>query len=118
MNDSLRYPIAVSVAIGKDWRIRLPKFLSMPVPYVLVENSQPDQPWLGICGLDSLAQLRAEREILRVVAEYWTCRPTIPKMICDTHAPSGGKTIWLVAMGSWVEIWSGSIWLAEIPRLA
>ena len=44
MNDSLRYPIAVSVAMGKDRRIRLPKFLSIPVPYVLVENSQPDQP--------------------------------------------------------------------------
>lgn len=117
MNDSLRYPIAVSVAMGKDRRIRLPKFLSMPVPYVLVESSQPNQPWLAICRLDSLAQLRAECESLRVVAKYWTCRPTIPKMICDTHVLSDGKAVWLLAVSSWVEIWAESTWQTATDAL-
>lgn len=118
MNDSLRYPIAVSVAMGKDRRIRLPKFLSIPVPYVLIEDTRAEQHWLGICALDALAQLRAECESLRVVAEYWTCRPTLPKAVGDENALHDSGGIWLVAMGSWVEIWSGSIWQAEIPRLA
>jgi len=52
------------------------------------------------------------------VAEYRTSRPTLPKAVCDGNALHDSGGIWLVAMGSWVEIWSGSIWQAEIPCLA
>ena len=81
MNDSLRYPIAVSVAMGKNRRIRLPKFLSIPVPYVLVEDTRAEQHWLGICALDVLERLMAECVNLRLVAEYRSSRPTIPETV-------------------------------------
>jgi hypothetical protein len=110
------YPIATRISMSKDRRIRLPKFLDVPVPYVLLENTQANQPWLGICGLDSLAQLRAECESLRVVAEYWTSRPTIPKIICNRHALSGHEAVWLVAVNSWVEAWSECTFLTCHPR--
>lgn len=103
------YPIATRISINKERRVCLPKFLGVPVPYVLVENTRADQPWLGICGLDSLARLSGECESLRVVAEYRTCRPTIPKMICDRHALSGHDAIWLIAVNSWVEFWPEGI---------
>ncbi|HQV12848.1 MAG TPA: hypothetical protein PKW52_16030 [Nitrospira sp.] len=118
MNDSLRYPIAVSVAMGKNRRIRLPKFLSIPVPYVLIEDTRAEQHWLGLCALDALERLMAECANLRLVAEYRTSRPTLPKAVCDGNALHDSGGIWLVAMGSWVEIWSGSVWQTEIPCLA
>lgn len=118
MNEQLKYPVAVRIAMGKDRRIRLPKFLSIPVPYVLVEDTRAEQHWLGICALDALERLMAECANLRLVAEYRTCRPMLPKAVCDENALHDSCGIWLVAMGRWVEIWSGSVWQAEIPRLA
>lgn len=114
MSDSLRYPIAVSVAMGKDRRIRLPKCLRRPMHYVLVENAQAGQLWLGICGLDLLVQLRSECENLRVVAEYRTSRPTIPEAVCNRHGFSANVAIWLMTTGKWIEICSDLSWQAEI----
>lgn len=108
------YPIATRISISKERRIRLPMFLGVPVPYVLLENAPADQPWLGICGLDSLAQLRAECESLRLVAEYRTGRPTIPKIVCNKHGLSANVAIWLMTTRNWVEIWSDSSWQNEI----
>lgn len=110
------YPIATQISISKNRRICLPKFLCIPIPYVLVENEQADKQWLGICGFESLAQLRAECEYLRVVAEYRTGRPTIPKVVCDRHDLSADVAIWLMATANRVEIWSDSLWQTEINR--
>jgi len=110
------YPIATQISISKERRICLPKFLGVPVPYVLVEDERTDQPWLGICGLNSLVRLRAECESLRVVAEFWTGRPTIPKQVCDRYALPSGSGIWLVAMNSGIEIWPESVWLDGISH--
>lgn len=106
--ETIQYPnpIATRISISKDRRIRLPKFLGVPVPYVLVENTAAEQLWLGLCSLDSLASLNAESSSLRVVAEYRTQRLAIPKQLCDRHALSGHNAIWLIAVKSWVEIWS------------
>ena len=108
------YPIATRISISKERRIRLPKFLGVPVPFVLVEDTRADQPWLGLCGLDSLARLNAECGSLRVVAEYWTQRPKIPKAVCDMHGLSVNKAIWLVTMGNVIEVWSESSWQTMI----
>lgn len=108
------YPIATRISISKERRIRLPKFLGVPVPFVLVEDMRADQPWLGLCGLDSLAGLNAECGSLRVVAEYWTMRPTIPMAVCDRHALLSDSAIWLVTVNSWIEVWSESVWQTEI----
>lgn len=116
MNDSLRYPIAVSVAMGKNRRIRLPKFLSIPVPYVLVENPQPDQLWLAICRLDLLANLMAECDNLRVLAEYRTNRPTLQKFVCNRHGLIERAPIWLVSTKHLVEIFSEPVWNVEMPE--
>jgi len=110
------YPIATRISISKNRRICLPKFLRVPVPYVLVESERAEHPWLGICGLDSLALQREECEFLRVVAEYRTGRPTIPKVVCDRHDLSADVAIWLMATSNWVEIWSDSLWQTEINR--
>ncbi len=104
------YPIATQISISKDRRIRLPKFLGVPVPYVVVENNWAEQPWLGLCSLDSLASLIAECSSLRVVAEYSTQRPTIPKAVCDRHYLSANETIWLATTGNVIEIWSELSW--------
>ncbi len=108
------YPIATRISISKERRIRLPKFLGFPVPFVLVEDTRADQPWLGLCGLDSLAGLNAECGSLRVVAEYWTMRPTISMAVCDRHALLSDSAIWLVTVNSWIEVWSESVWQTEI----
>ena len=107
------YPIATRISISQDRRIRLPKFLRMSTPYALVEDTRIDQPWLGICGLDSLKRLKEEYDTLRVVAEYRTRRPTIPKSICDRFALLNGSAIWLVASGIWIEILPESAWMVE-----
>lgn len=108
------YPIATQISIGKDRRIRLPKFLGVPVPYVLVENNWAEQPCLGLCSLDSLASLNTECSSLRVLAEYWTPRPTIPKAICDRHCLSANETIWLATTRNVIEIWSELSWQTMI----
>lgn len=110
------FSIATRISISKERRIRLPKFLGAPVSYVLVENVRTDQPWLGICGLDSLASLNAECCSLRVVAEYRTEQPTIPKAVCDTHGLSANEAIWLVTMGNVIEIWSELSWQTMITN--
>lgn len=110
------YPIATQISISKERRICLPMFLGVPVPYVLVEDARTEHPWLGICGLDSLALLREECESLRVVAEYRTWRPTFSKAVCDKHGLSVTLPIWLMTMGSWVEVLPESTWQAEVPK--
>ena len=113
------FPITTRISISKKRRIRLPKFLGVPVPFVLVEDTRAEQPWLGLCGLDSLVGLNAECGSLRVVAEYWTMRPTIPMAVCDRHALLSDSAIWLVTVNSWIEVWSESVWQTEInaPQL-
>lgn len=115
MNDSLRYPIAVSVAMGKDRRIRLPRFLEIATPYVLVENALAGQAWFGFCALDSLAHRMVECDSLRVIAEYRTRRPTIPKAACDRHGLLGSTSIWLVSTGGNIEVLSESAWQTAAP---
>lgn len=48
--ETVEYPIAIQISIGKDRRIRLPKLIDLSTPYVLLENTQADRLWLGICG--------------------------------------------------------------------
>lgn len=55
----------------------------------------------------------AECVNLRLVAEYRTCRPTLPKAVCDGNVLHDSAGIWLVAMGSWVEI---LVWLGLAGR--
>lgn len=108
------YPCAIQISISKDRQICLPKFFGVLVPYVLVENDRAEQPWLGLFSLDSLASLNAECSSLRVVAEYWTQRPTIPKAICDRYCLSANETIWLATTGNVIEIWSELSWQTMI----
>lgn len=108
------YPLAARISISKERRIRLPKFLGISVPYVLLEYKRAEQLWLGLCSLDSLALLRAECESLQLVAEFRTFRPTIPKAVCDRHRLSDHTNIWLVAIKSWLEVWPDSAWQANI----
>ena len=82
------YPIATRISISKERRIRLPKFLGFPVPFVLMEDTRADQPWLGLCGLDSLAGLNAECGSLRVVAEYWAMRRTAIRSSIEKCSPT------------------------------
>lgn len=110
------YPIVTRISISKERRIRLPMFLGVLVPYVLVENDRTEQPWLGLCRLDSLASLNAECSSIRVVAEYWTQRPTIPKAICDRHCLSANEIIWLATTGNVIEIWSELSWQTMITK--
>lgn len=108
-----RYPIAACVTMGRDRRIRLPRFLEMATPYVLVENVQAGQTWLGFCRLDSLSHLMATCDSLRVVAEYRTCRPTIPEITCYRHALQENISIWLLITDSVIEILPDSACQAE-----
>lgn len=113
----IHYPIAIQVWISKDRRIRFPKLLDVPTPYVLLENTQPDHLWLGICGVDSLATLTVECSNLRVVAEYRTCSPTIPKITCERHGLLEQKPLWLITTGSRIEILPELAWQADAPEL-
>lgn len=115
LTEGFRYPVAVSVAMGKDRRIRLPRFLEIATPYVLVENVQAGQAWLGFCTLDSLLLRVPECNSLQVVAEYRTRRPTIPETTCDRYGLSGNMAIWLVGAGSTIEVLSESAWQAATP---
>lgn len=82
----IRYPIAIQTAISRERRLRLPEFLKIPAPFVLVENSLPEQLWLGICSIDFWAKITAEYDDgLRMLAEYRTYRPTIPNAVCSKH---------------------------------
>lgn len=112
------YPIATQISISKDRRIRLPKFLGVPIPFVLVESTRAEQLWLGICGNDSLPKLTAEYDSLRVVTEYRTCRPTIPKAVCDRYLLISQEGVSLIALDSWVEIWPGLVWESLQPSFA
>lgn len=115
LTEGFRYPVAVSVAKGKDRRIRLPRFLEIATPYVLVENGLTGQAWFGFCALDSLAHRLVECDSMRVIAEYRTRRPTIPETACHRHGLSGNTTIWLVGAGSTIEVLSESAWQAATP---
>ncbi len=111
-------PIAKRISISKERRIRLPNFLGARIPFALVENTQAEQLWLGICGNDSLAKLTAECDGLRVVTEYRTCRPTIPKAVCDRHQLIVQEGVWLIAFDSWIEVWPALVWESLQPSFA
>lgn len=104
------FPIATRISISKKRRISLPKFLDVPMPFVLLETKQADQLWLGMCSLDSLEVLSAGCSSVRVLAEFRTHQPTIPKSVCDRHRLLDHTNIWLVTTKSWIEVWPDSAW--------
>lgn len=107
----IRYPIAIQTAISRERRLRLPEFLKIPAPFVLVENSLPEQLWLGICSIDFWAKITAEYDDgLRILAEYRTYRPTIPNAVCSKHCLQVDMPVWLVITRNWIEIFSDSVW--------
>ncbi len=115
---AIENPIAFCVSISKDRRIRLPKFLVIPPPYVLIEKEQGHQAWLGICAADFLAKLTGECKSLRILAEYQTCRPTLPKAVFDKHGMSEKGPIWLVSTGNWIEFVPESAWQVNAPEFS
>lgn len=116
--ETVEYPIAIQISIGKDRRIRLPKLIDLSTPYVLLENTQADRLWLGICGTAFSGKLAAEYNNLQVITEYRTCRPTIPKTVCDKHGLLASTLIWLVITGDWIEILPESSWQAEVNKIS
>ena len=109
-------PITAKVAIDCRLRISLPRSLQISGPFILFEVSGGAETWLGICEVEALAEVSKQGEDIQILAQYWSWRPTLPARLCQRSGFAPGGAIWLVTVGSWVEVWSEMRWLELFQR--
>ena len=109
-------PITAKVAIDRRRRIRLPRFLQISAPFILFEASGGAEPWLGICEVGALAEVSKHGEGIQVLALYRSQRPALPAMVSQRNGFAPGAALWLVTVGSWVEVWPEMRWLELLQR--
>ena len=104
-------PTTAKVAIDRRRRIRLPRCLQISAPFILFEASGGAEPWLGICEAGALAEVSKHGEGIQVLALYRSQRPALPAMVSHMKGFAPGAALWLVTVGSWVEVWPEMRWL-------
>ncbi len=109
-------PITAKVAIDRRRRISLPLCLQISAPFILFEASGGAEPWLGICEAGSLAEVSKHGEGIQILAQYWSQRPALPAMLGQRSGFAPGAALWLVTVGSWVEVWPEMRWLELFRR--
>jgi hypothetical protein len=109
-------PIATKVAIDRRRLIRLPRCLQISAPFILFEASGGAEPWLGICEAGALAEVSKHGEGIQALALYRSQRPALPAMVCQMRGFAPGAALWLVTVGSWVEVWPEMRWLELFLR--
>ena len=109
-------PITAKVAIDRRRRISLPLCLQISAPFILFEASGGAEPWLGICEAGALAEVSKHGEGVQVLAQYWSQRPALPATLCQRSGFAPGAALWLVTVGSWVEVWPEKQWLELFQR--
>ena len=109
-------PITAKVAIDCRRRISLPHCLQISAPFILFEVSGGAEPWLGICEARALAEVSKHAEAIEVLALYRSQRPALPAMVCQRNGFAPGAALWLVTVGSWVEVWPEMQWLELLQR--
>lgn len=109
-------PIATKVAIDRRRRIRLPRCLQISAPFILFETSGGAESWLGICEAGALAEVNKHSEGIQVLALYRSQRPALPAMVSQRNGFAPGAALWLVTVGSWVEVWPEMRWLELFQR--
>lgn len=109
-------PITAKVAIDRRRRIRLPRCLQISVPFILFEVSGGSERWLGICEAGALAEVSKHCEGIQALALYRSQRPALPATLCQRRGFAPGVALWLVTVGSWVEVWPEMRWLDLFQR--
>ena len=109
-------PITAKVAIDRRRRISLPRCLQISVPFILFEASGGAEPWLGICEAGALTEVGKHGEGIQILAQYWSKRPALPATLGQRSGFAPGAALWLVTVGSWVEVWSEMRWLELFRR--
>ena len=109
-------PIATKVAIDRRLRIRLPRCLQISAPFDLFEVSRGEEPWIGICEAGALAEVSKHGGAIEVLAQYWSQRLALPATLCQRSGFAHGTALWLVTVGSWVEVWPEMRWLELFRR--
>lgn len=109
-------PIATKVAIDRRRRISLPRWLQISAPFILFEASGGAEPWLGICEAGALAEVSKHGKGIQVLALYRSQRPALPATLCQRNGFAPGAALWLVTVGSWVEVWPEKQWLELFQR--
>ena len=109
-------PTTAKVAIDRRRRIRLPRCLQISAPFILFEASGGAEPWLGICKAGALAEVNKHSEGIQVLALYRSQRPALPAMVSHMKGFAPGAALWLVTVGSWVEVWPEMRWLELFQR--
>ena len=104
-------PITVKVAIDRRRRISLPHCLQISAPFILFEVSGGAEPWLGICEAGTSAEVSKHSDAFEVLALYQSQRPALPARLCQRSGFAPGAALWLVTVGSWVEVWPEMRWL-------
>ena len=109
-------PITAKVAIDRRRRISLPRWLQISAPFIWFEASGGAEPWVGICEAGALAEVNKHVEGVQVLAQYWSQRPALPATLCQRSGFAPGAALWLVTVGSWVEVWPEKQWLELFQR--
>ena len=109
-------PVATKVAIDRKQRISLPRCLQISAPFILFEVSGVAEPWLGFCEAEALAEVGKHGEGIQVLAQYWSQRPALPTTLCQRDGFAPGEALWLVTVGSWVEVWPEMRWRAHMDK--
>ena len=109
-------PITAKVAIDRRRRISLPRFLQISAPFILFEVSGGAEPWLGICEVGALAEVSKQDVDIQVLAQSLSQRPALPARLCQMRGFAPGAALWLVTVGSWVEVWPEMRWLELLQR--
>ncbi len=109
-------PIAVKVAIDSRRRMSLPRYLQISAPFILFEVSGGAESWIGICEAGTLTEVSKQVEGIQVLAKYWSQRPAVPATLCQRDGLVPGAALWLVTVGSWVEVWPECRWWAHMDK--
>ena len=109
-------PITAKVAIDRRRRIRLPRCLQISAPFILFEASGGAESWLGICEAGTSAEVSKHSDAFEVLALYQSQRPALPAMVSQRNGFAPGAALWLVTVGSWVEVWPEMQWLELLQR--
>ena len=109
-------PITAKVAIDCRLRISLPRSLQISGPFILFEVSGGSETWLGICEAGTSAEVSKHSDAFEVLALYQSQRPALPARLCQRSGFAPGAALWLVTVGSWVEVWPEMQWLELLQR--
>ena len=109
-------PINAKVAIDRRRRISLPRSLQISGPFILFEVSGGAETWLGLCEAGASAEVSKHSEVFEVLALYQSQRPALPARLCQRSGFAPGTALWLVTVGSWVEVWPEMRWRELLQR--